>query len=97
MNENSDIQKKSRQKAVALRYNKEKERAPRVVAKGSGYLAERIIEVAKSHGIAIYEDKDLIQLLSNLELHQEIPAELYQVIAEVLAFVYRLNKKAFEL
>jgi flagellar biosynthesis protein len=97
MNDNTNAPKEPRHKAVALRYDREKERAPRIVAKASGYLAERIIELAKAHGITIYEDKDLIELLSRLELYQEIPTELYQVIAEVLAFVYRLNKKAFEL
>jgi len=84
-----------RQRAVALRYDRDKEQAPRVVAKGSGYLAERILEAARAHGITIYEDKELIELLSRLELYQVIPAELYQVIAEVLAFVYRLNRNAF--
>ncbi|MBI5117011.1 EscU/YscU/HrcU family type III secretion system export apparatus switch protein [Candidatus Poribacteria bacterium] len=85
-----------RQRAVALRYNRDKEHAPRIVAKGSGQIAERIIEVARAHGITIYEDKDLIELLSKLELYEVIPPQLYQVIAEILAFVYRLNKKAFE-
>ena len=82
------------QRAVALRYNRDRENAPRIVAKGSGYLAERILEIARSHGITIYEDKELIELLSRIELYQVIPVELYQVIAEVLAFVYRLNKQA---
>jgi flagellar biosynthesis protein len=86
-----------RQRAIALRYDREKEQAPRVVAKGRGYVAERIIELARAHGITIYEDKELIELLSRIELYQVIPAELYQVIAEVLAFVYRLNRNAFEL
>jgi len=86
----------TRQRAIALRYDREKEQAPRIVAKGSGYLAERILEAARAHGITVYEDKELIELLSRLELYQMIPAELYQVIAEVLAFVYRLNKNAFQ-
>ncbi len=85
------------QRAVALRYDREKEDAPRIVAKGRGHLAERIIEMARAHGIAIYEDKDLIELLSRIELYQVISPELYQLVAEVLAFVYRLNKKSFEL
>ena len=84
-------------RAVALRYDKEKENAPRIVAKGSGLLAEKIIEVAREHGVAVYEDKELIELLSRIELYQVIPVELYQVIAEVLAFVYRLNKEAIKL
>lgn len=85
------------QRAVALRYNRDKEQAPRIVAKGSGYLAERIIEMARAHGVAIYEDKELIELLSRIELYQVIPVELYQIIAEVLAFVYRINRDAFKL
>jgi flagellar biosynthesis protein len=84
------------QKAVALRYDKERERAPRVVAKGSGHLAERIIELARAHGITVYEDRELLDALSRIELYQVIPVELYQVIAEVLAFVHRLNKDAFQ-
>ncbi len=83
-------------RVVALRYDREKEHAPRIVAKGSGHVAERIIEVARAHGVTIYEDKELIELLSKLELYEVIPTQLYQVIAEVLAFVYRLNKKAFD-
>jgi flagellar biosynthesis protein len=86
-----------RQRAIALRYDREKEQAPRVVAKGSGYVASRIIELARAHGITIYEDKELIELLSRIELYQVIPMELYQVIAEVLAFVYRLNRNTFKL
>lgn len=83
------------QKAVALRYDREKERSPRVVAKGRGLIAEKIIEIAREHGITIYEDKELIEILSRIEMYQVIPAELYQVVAEVLAFVYRMNKNAF--
>ncbi|RJP69874.1 MAG: hypothetical protein C4532_10090 [Candidatus Abyssobacteria bacterium SURF_17] len=84
-------------KAVALRYDRDKENAPRIVAKGSGYLAERIIATARQHGITTYEDKELIELLSRIELYEVIPVELYQIVAEVLAFVYRLNKNAFDL
>jgi flagellar biosynthesis protein len=84
-------------RAVALRYDRDKENAPRIIAKGSGHIAERIIEIARAQGIAIYEDKELIELLSKLEVYEVIPVQLYQVIAEALAFVYRLNKKAFDL
>ncbi len=90
---NNDAIEPSR-RAVALRYDREKDEAPTVVAKGSGYICERILEIARAHGITVYEDKDLIELLSQLELFQAIPPELYQVTAEVLAFVYRLNKSA---
>jgi flagellar biosynthesis protein len=83
-----------RKKAVALRYDREKERAPRVTAAGKGYVADRIIEIARAHGIVVREDKELVELLSHIELYDEIPVELYQVVAEVLAFVYRLQKDA---
>lgn len=82
--------------AVALRYDANQEAAPRVVATGRGDLARRILTVAGSHGIPVHEDPTLAQLLAKLELGTEIPAELYQVVAEVLAFVYRLNRQVGE-
>jgi flagellar biosynthesis protein len=80
-------------KAVALRYDKDKEAAPRVIAKGRGDIAKKIIEIAEAHNLPRHEDKNLIQILEALELEAEIPAELYRAVAEVLAFVYRLNGK----
>ena len=88
----NDTPKKSRQKAVALRYEAGQDRAPKVTAKGQGVLAERIIEIAKEHGIHIHEDPDLVTVLSKLDAPAEIPEELYRAVAEVLAFVYRLNQ-----
>ncbi|RMH56436.1 MAG: EscU/YscU/HrcU family type III secretion system export apparatus switch protein [Candidatus Hydrogenedentota bacterium] len=82
-----------RKQAVAVRYDQEKETAPRVVAKGKGHLAEKIIATAKEHGIPIYEDRDLVTMLSAVELFDEIPPELYAAVAEVLVWVYRVNKK----
>ena len=67
--------------------------APRVTAKGKGLLAEKIIEVAKQHNIPLYKDKNLVQVLEALEIETEIPPELYQAVAEVLAFIYRLNQR----
>ncbi len=78
-------------KAVALRYDKDKDTAPRVIAKGRGDIAKKIIEIADAHNLPRYEDKNLIQLLEALDLETEIPPELYRAVAEVLAFVYRLN------
>lgn len=83
--------KKARKRAVALRYEDERDRAPKVVAKGAGYIADRIIEVAAEHGIVLYEDKEMTKLLSQVDLHVEIPGELYQAVAKVLAFVYQLD------
>ena len=82
-----------RKKAVALKYNPPKQTAPALAAKGQGEIAERIIKIAKEHNIPIREDADLIETLMTLELNQEIPSELYKVIAEVLAWVYRVNGK----
>lgn len=81
-------------RAVALRYDAEQDRAPRVLAKGDRLLAERILELAESHGIHVHEDPDLVALLAQLDVGQDIPETLYQAVAEVLAFVYRLNKRA---
>lgn len=80
------------QKAVAVRYQAEEDTAPRVIAKGQGRLAERILEIAREEGIHIQEDPDLVGLLAKLELDSPIPEELYKAVAEVLAFVYRLNR-----
>jgi flagellar biosynthesis protein len=78
-----------RQLAVALHYDKTG--APRVVAKGRGSIGARIIEVAKAHDIPIEENEVLAGALSNVELGDEIPAELYKAVAEVLIFVLRLS------
>ena len=81
-------------KAVALTYDREKDRAPRVLAKGRGEIAAKIIEIARSNHIPLYEDKNLIAILEALDLETEIPPELYRAVAEVLAFIYRLNNSA---
>ena len=80
-------------KAVALKYNREKNNAPKVIAKGRGEMAEKIIEIAKTHHLPLYEDKNLVSILEALEVESEIPPELYRAVAEVLAFIYRLNGK----
>ncbi len=90
---NQDEQAEARRKAVALRYDAEKEAAPKVVAKGAGLRAERIIEIAREHGVHIHEDPDLVTFLSRLDVDTEIPEDLYRAVAEVLAFVYRLNQR----
>ena len=79
--------------AAALRYEQGKQKAPAVVAKGSGIVAEKIIEMAKSHGIPLQENSELVQVLIRLEINQEIPAELYQVVADILAMVYRASQQ----
>ena len=78
-------------KAVALKYDRQADAAPKVVAKGRGHLAEKIKQVAQESGVPIMSDDNLVQVLEALELDLEIPPELYRAVAEVLAFVYRLN------
>lgn len=80
--------------ATALQYNQLKDRAPKVVAKGKGLIAEKIIEKAQEHDITIYQDEKLSQQLYNLALGEEIPAELYHVIAEVLVFIAKADQEA---
>ena len=80
-------------KAVALKYDGKKDKAPRVIAKGRGNIAEKIIDIAKEHNVPLYEDKNLVQVLEALDLETDIPPELYRAVAEVLAFIYRLNGK----
>lgn len=80
-------------KAVAIKYNKDKDRAPKVLAKGRNQVAQNIIDLAKENKIPVYPDKDLVQVLETLDLNFEIPPELYRAVAEVLFFIYSMNKK----
>lgn len=79
--------------AAALRYVPPQDAAPRVTAKGRGQLAERIVALAKEYGVPTREDPELVEILSALELGQEIPPECYAAVAEILAFVYSLNRR----
>ena len=80
-------------KAVALRYNQDKENSPRVVATGKGATAEHIIKIAQLHNLPIQEDADLVELLSKVELDKEIPEKLYLAVAEVFKFLYDITRK----
>ncbi|WP_199617927.1 EscU/YscU/HrcU family type III secretion system export apparatus switch protein [Paenibacillus alkalitolerans] len=80
-------------KAVALTYTPEKNAAPVVVAKGRGAVAERIMETALEHGVPLQEDASLVEVLSQLDIEQEIPPELYKLVAEIMSFVYRTDRK----
>lgn len=81
-------------KAVAIKYDVEHDKAPRVVAKGRGHVAENILAAAQKNTIPVYQNKSLVNMLMALELDREIPPELYRTIAQVLAYVYRIDKKA---
>lgn len=82
-----------RRRAVALRYDQSRDAAPRVVARGQGYVAERILTIAREAGIHVHEDPDLVAVLAALDVEAEIPQDLYRAVAEILAFVYRLNQQ----
>lgn len=82
-----------RQIALALGYKPDLHNAPKLLAKGKGLIADKIIELAKSRGIPIKQDDDLIKVLYKLEIEEEIPPELYEAVAELLAFIYKLNQQ----
>jgi flagellar biosynthesis protein len=84
---------KPKKQAIALRYDSEKETVPKVIAKGKGLVAEKIIKAANNQEIHIQEDPALIELLSKLEIHQQIPEELYEAVAEIFEFLYKLDKE----
>jgi flagellar biosynthesis protein len=89
MQSSNDRQKR----AVALRYEPKKHSAPIIAGKGRGHIAEKILELAREHNIPIRQDKNLLQILSRLDLNQEVPPEVYKAVAEILAFIYRLSKR----
>jgi len=84
---------KNLKSAVALKYHTKKDAAPKLTAKGEGLVAERIIKLAKENQVPIKEDPDLVQILSQVDINKEIPPPVYKVVAELLAFVYKLNSK----
>jgi len=85
--------KESLDKAVAILYDESSGRAPKVVATGQGEIARKIIAIAEEAGIHVQQDQNLVELLAKIPLGDEIPTELYQTVAEVLAFVYQVNEK----
>ena len=84
----------ARQLAIALGYDLEGDAAPQVLAKGHGFRAEDILRMAAAHGVPVRQDGDLAQTLSALDVGALIPPELYAAVAEVLAFLYRMNQLA---
>ncbi|MFW5981520.1 MAG: EscU/YscU/HrcU family type III secretion system export apparatus switch protein [bacterium] len=77
-------------KAVALKYDLEKDNAPIITASGQGSIAKKIIETARENNISIESNQDIIDILIKVEIGEEIPAELYQAVAEILSFIYNL-------
>ncbi|MFY9189512.1 MAG: EscU/YscU/HrcU family type III secretion system export apparatus switch protein [bacterium] len=85
--------RKERPVAAALAYDPDKDQAPRVVASGKGLIADRILERAEEAGVPIYKNAPLALTLAGLGLEEEIPTELYHLVAEVIAWVYQLENK----
>ena len=88
MSQYDDVMNK---KAVALRYDENKDVAPVIVASGLGYMAERIVEMANENGVPVYEDNSLATVLTQLDLGTAIPEELYQAIVDIYAYFLRYN------
>ena len=80
-------------KAIALSYNYEDNSAPKVIAKGAGHIADKILASAKHNSIPIYQNKTLTNMLMAVDIDREIPPELYQAVAEILAYVYRVDQR----
>ena len=80
-------------RAVALKYEPTGNGVPTVVAKGRGAIADKILELARTHGVAVREDPALVAVLSKLNVDQEIPPQLYAAVAAILAFLYKTNQK----
>lgn len=78
-------------KAVALKYEQEKDPAPRLTAKGEGHIAEQLIAIAREHDIEVRENADLVEVLSAMEVEEVIPVEAYAAVAEILSYVYQAN------
>lgn len=89
-----ELEPKERKKlrAIAVKYDAKKGTAPQIIATGKGLIAEEILKVAEEHKVPLFEDETLSNLLDKLELDDEIPGELYNIVAEILAFVYQLDK-----
>jgi len=80
-------------KAVALKFDREVDAAPRVAAKGKRTTAERIIELAKEHDIPLHQDADLVDILETVETDEQIPLEVFAIVAEIFAYLYKINNK----
>ena len=80
--------------AVAITYERGKDPAPRVIAKGTGHIAETILAIAREHGIAVRHDAALAEVLAQIELDRQIPVEAYVAVAEVLSYIFRARAQA---
>ncbi|HEV3436224.1 MAG TPA: EscU/YscU/HrcU family type III secretion system export apparatus switch protein [Gemmata sp.] len=86
-------EKPKQKRAVALRYDPTRDKAPKLVAKGKGRLADQILALARKNYVPVREDPNLVQVLSRLNLDQEIPPQVYKAVAAILTFLYRVNRR----
>jgi len=78
-------------KAASLKYDEKTSNAPKLTAYGKGVIANNIIDIAKQHNIPIKKDEDMLEMLSVIEINDEIPTELYEAVAEVFSFIYGIS------
>ncbi|HYM01965.1 MAG TPA: EscU/YscU/HrcU family type III secretion system export apparatus switch protein [Stellaceae bacterium] len=79
--------------AVALEYDRKEDKVPRVVASGRGAIADRILELAFAHGVKVREDADLAEILTAVDVGQQIPIAAFAAVAEILFYIYRANER----
>lgn len=84
---------KKRIGAIALKYDQEKDTSPRLIGKGKGKIADKIIQLARENNVPIQEDPSLTELIGKLNINEAIPAELYEAVAEIFAFIYKLDRE----
>ncbi|MDG5815240.1 EscU/YscU/HrcU family type III secretion system export apparatus switch protein [Chitinispirillales bacterium ANBcel5] len=85
------MKRNKRDTSVALKYNEENDRAPKVVAKGHGESAQKIREAAAQNKIPVHRDDGLVELLEQIDIDSEIPPQLYAAVAEILCWIYKAN------
>jgi flagellar biosynthesis protein len=85
--------KPKQKRAVALRYDPQRDKAPKLVAKGKGHVADQILALARKNYVPVRQDPNLVQVLSKLNIDQEIPPQVYKAVAAILSFLYRVNRR----
>lgn len=80
-------------KAIALKYDKDKDNAPKIIANGTRYLAEEILNIAQKHNIPVKKDEDMVMLLDQIEVNREIPPNMYKAVAEIFSFIYNITNE----
>ena len=89
-----NIEDKEELQAIALKYDVEKDKAPKIISVGEGHIAKSILKLAEEHQIPMYEDAKVAGMLSKLKLNRKIPRSLFPIVAEILAVVFQMDKNA---